>query len=194
MFKVGITGGIGSGKSIVCKIFECLGIPLFSSDIEGRRLLTDDLATIHKIVEKFGNEIFTNGKIDRKKMGELVFNDKEKLEILNSIIHPEVRRSFNNWAEIQKTPYVINEAAILFETGAYKQLDYMILVTAPETLRISRIKERDGLDEATIKDRIKNQWSDEEKMKLTDVVIINDDNTMLIPQVIEIHYKLIEKA
>ncbi|HTA27526.1 MAG TPA: dephospho-CoA kinase [Bacteroidia bacterium] len=194
MGKVGVTGGIGSGKSTVCRLFKCLEIPVFNADEAGRRLLAEDADVIKQVKHIFGETVIINGKPDRKKIGGIVFNNPEKLAQLNAVIHPAVRKSYIDWSSEQKSAYAIYEAAILFETGIYKQLDYTILVVAPEALRVKRVMQRDGIDEATVKARISNQWSDEEKKKLADFVLINDDSIPLLPQVMEIHNKLISQA
>lgn len=193
MLKVGVTGGIGSGKSMVCNLFKCLEVPVFNADEAGRRLLEEDRNIIEQVQDIFGGEIIFEGKPDRKKIAEIVFSNPGKLKQLNSVIHPAVRKNFNEWAAEQSTPYVIDEAAILFETGIYKQLDFMILVIAPEQLRIKRVMQRDGSDERAVKERMENQWSDEEKKKIADFVIMNDGVTPLLPQVMEIHKSIISK-
>jgi dephospho-CoA kinase len=193
MFRVGVTGGIGSGKSTVCNLFKCLEVPVFNADETGRRLLAEDKNVIQQVQSIFGKEIMMNGKPDRKKIAEIVFIAPEKLTQLNAIIHPAVRKNFNEWAEVQTSPYVIDEAAILFETGIYKQLDLTILVTAPDQLRIRRVMQRDSIDEASVRNRMKNQWSDEDKVKLANFVIINDDINPLLPRLMEIHNEIISK-
>jgi dephospho-CoA kinase len=194
MLKVGVTGGIGSGKSTVCHLFNCLEIPIFNADETGRRLLTEDSGVISQVKNLFGGEIFIHGKPDRKKIAEIVFINPGKLMELNAIIHPAVRKKFDEWTVEQTSPYVIDEAAILFETGLYKQLDFTILVIAPEQLRIKRVMQRDGMDETAIKARMKNQWSDEDKKKITNFVLINDDIQPLMPQVMNIHSTLISPS
>lgn len=194
MLKVGVTGGIGSGKSTVCNLFRCLEIPVFNADEAGRSLIAEDSGVIGKITTIFGKQIIVNGAPDRKKIAEIVFNDPEKLSELNAVIHPAVREKFEAWIAEQKSLYVIDEAAILFETGIYKQLNFTILITAPEELRIKRVMQRDGMNETDVKNRMKNQWSDEQKKALADFVIINDDITPLIPQVTDIHNKLLSMA
>ena len=194
MQKIGVTGGIGSGKSTVCHLFKCLEIPVFNADEAGRRALAEDADVIKRVATLFGEEIILNGKPDRKKIAEIVFNNPEKLAQLNSIIHPAVRKNFGIWSAEQQAPYGVYEAAILFETGLYKQLDKTILVIAPEQLRISRVTQRDGMDEATIRVRMKNQWNDEEKRKLADFIILNDDVTPLLPQVMDIHSQLLNQG
>lgn len=194
MLKVGITGGIGSGKSTVCHLFRCLEIPVFSADDAGRQLLESDNTVIEQVKNSFGEDVFMDGKPDRKKIGGIVFNNPGKLAQLNAIIHPAVRKKYMEWTQVQKAPYLIYEAAILFETGLYKQLDFTVLVTAPGLLRIKRVIARDGISETSIRDRIKNQWSDEEKMKLASFVLVNDDTQALLPQVINIHTLLLSKT
>ena len=194
MLKVGVTGGIGSGKSTVCQLFKCLEIPVFNADEAGRYLLSEDKDVLEQVKSIFGQEVIIHGKPDRKKLAGIVFNNAEKLAQLNAVIHPAVRNYYASWAIEQQSPYVIYEAAILFETGLYKQLDYTALVVAPESLRIKRVMERDGTDEANVRARIKNQWSDEDKNKLTNFLVVNDDVTPLLPQVMDIHNQLIVKT
>jgi dephospho-CoA kinase len=194
MLKIGVTGGIGSGKSTVCSLFKCLEIPVFNADEVGRRVLAEDNNVIEQVQHIFGKEVIVDGKPDRKKIGEIVFNNSEKLTKLNSIVHPAVRKSFNEWIIEQTAPYIIHEAAILFETGIYKQLDFTALVTAPEQLRIKRVMQRDGADEVSIVSRMKNQWSDEKKKELANFIIINDDVSPLLSQVMYIHNAIISKA
>jgi len=186
MLKVGITGGIGSGKSTVCSIFESLGIPVFKADDESRRLVNEDAAIQKQIIALFGKEAMPNGKPDRKLIASLVFNNPEKLKALNNIIHPGVRDSFSKWASQQTTAWVIEEAAILFESGAYKTLDAVIVVTAPEELRIKRVMARDGITETLVRDRIKNQMSEEERKQRATFIIENDEKQMLTPQALTI--------
>jgi dephospho-CoA kinase len=191
MLKVGVTGGIGGGKSIVCNLFNVLGVPVFDADEAGRRLLAEDSGVIEKVATIFGEGVITSGKPDRRKIAEIVFEDKEKLAQLNAVIHPAVREKFAAWAAEQTAPYVIDEAAILFETGIYKQLDFTVLIIAPEELRIKRVMQRDNAIEADTLNRMKNQWSDEKKKALADYILINDDINPLLPQVMEIHNQLI---
>jgi dephospho-CoA kinase len=194
MLKVGVTGGIGSGKSTVCHLFQCLEIPIFNADEAGRQLLAKDNDVIGQVQNLLGEDTYVEGKPDRKKIAEIVFVSPEKLQQLNSIIHPAVRNKFLQWTLEQSSPYLIYEAAILFETGLYKQLDFTILITAPESLRINRVIQRDKIEESSVKNRMKNQWSDEDKKKLADFIIANDDTTPLLPRVMELHHMLISKA
>lgn len=192
MKTIGITGGIGSGKTTVANIFLALGIPVFFSDLEAARIVFNDDPVCKKIVKEFGREILGNGKIDRKKLAQIVFSDKEKLARLNSIVHPAVRSAFSTWAANHKSsPYLIQEAAILFETGIYKKLDYVILVSAPEGERIKRVMNRDQISKKEVIARMRNQWTDKKKKEMANTVIINDGRRMLLPQVLEIHRKLI---
>ncbi len=192
MIKVGITGGIGSGKTIICKVFELLDAPVYYSDEEAKNLLTDP-AVYQLIVNTFGNVILNeSGSIDRKKMAGIVFNDKEKLTKLNNIIHPAVAKHFEQWVKKHSaSPYILKEAAILFESGANKQVDQVITVTAPSEIKIARVMQRDNISREQVEERIKHQMSDEEKIKLSQYLIVNDEKEMLIPQVLEIHQLLI---
>lgn len=191
MFTVGVTGGIGSGKSTVCRIFSVLGIPVFSSDGEGRRLLECDPAVREALLGAFGTAVLVNGHTDRKALATLVFDDPEALARLNAIIHPAVRSAFAAWAAGQQAPYVINEAAILVETGTYKQLDHLITVEAPEQQRIYRVVLRDGTTEQAVAARMRNQATDEERTHAADSILVNDGNSLLIPQVLAVHERLI---
>ena len=191
MLKIGLTGNIGSGKSIVSIIFETLQVPVYHSDDRAKFIL-DKSESVSGLQKLFGKEIFDpSGKIDRKKIAGIVFNDKEKLTLLNSIIHPAVLRDFEGWAiNQQSAPYIIMESAILFETGFSKLFDKIIIVTAPEKIRIERVMKRDQVSEEEIKNRIKNQLSEEDKIKDADYVVINDDEHLVIPQVLKIHEAL----
>lgn len=193
MIKVGITGGIGSGKSVVCNIFQTLGIEVYSADNEAKKML-DDSQMKEKILEIFGSQILKSGLVDRKKLAEIVFKDKLALQKLNSIIHPAVKKHFDDWAKMpHDSPYVLKEAAILFESGTNKGLDFVITVTAPEELRLKRVISRDKISEAEVLKRMENQMTEKEKIKLSDFVIKNDEQDLLIPQVLEIHNKILGK-
>jgi dephospho-CoA kinase len=189
---VGITGGIGSGKSKVAHIFNLLGIPVYNSDVRSKELLNTDSALKSKLITQFGEKIYTSKGIDREWFAALIFNDKRLLETSNKIIHPFVKKDFENWVATQTTPYTIKESAILFETGIYKQLDKIILVVAPEKLRIKRVLKRDQIPEKVVLDRIKNQWKDAEKIPLADFEIKNDETQLLIPQVLKIHRAILK--
>jgi dephospho-CoA kinase len=192
MLKVAVTGGIGSGKSIVCRLFSSLGIPVFNADYEANRLMKEDPDVKKNIISAFGNEVYlSNGDIHRKKLADLIFNDNIALRKINGIVHPAVRKSFFNWAEKQTAGYVIQEAAIIFESGASELFDKIITVYAPEELRIKRVMERDSVSREKVLERMNNQLSDEFKISKSDFVIVNNDIDMLIPQVLKIHNNLI---
>lgn len=192
MLKIGITGGIGSGKTTVCKLFELLGVPVYNSDLEAKKLLDSDTEVKKSILNKFGAEVIDdNGSIDKKKLGVLVFNNKKMLEQLNAIVHPAVAKHFDNWClQHGSENYILHEAAILFESGANKKVEKVITVVAPPELKIKRAVQRDKVSREQVEQRIKNQMSDDEKVKLSQFVIHNDEQQLLIPQIIAIHEQL----
>jgi len=189
MIKIGLTGGIGSGKSLARSIFEKLGVPTYDADFEAKELINREKSVISKIKETFGNNIYLeNGTIDKKQLSSLIFQDKSKLKAINSIVHPAVKSHFESWCLLNSSaPYIIKEAAILFESGAYKEMDKIVTVVAPEELRIKRVMSRDNASEEQIKNRIKNQMSDEEKIIRSNYVVNNDEESLLLPQIIKIH-------
>jgi dephospho-CoA kinase len=191
MLKVGLTGNIGSGKSIVARIFETTGIPVYHSD-DTAKLMLDNAENKAEMEKLFGKGIFDiSGKVDRKIIAGIVFNDTKKLTALNNIIHPAVIKDFGNWVLQQHSyPYIIMESAILFETGYAALFDKIIFVSAPENIRIARIIKRDATSEEEIKVRIQNQMEEKDKLKKADFVIINDDEQLVIPQVLKIHQSL----
>ncbi|KEO72855.1 dephospho-CoA kinase [Anditalea andensis] len=189
---IGLTGGIGSGKTTVTKIFAILGIPIYYADERAKWLMAHDYNLVKAITANFGNEsYFEDGTLNRIFLGNNVFNDKKKTELINALVHPAVKTDFEAWANRQQSPYIIKEAALLFETGSYRHLDKIINVSSPLKIRIARILFRDmHRSEAQINDIIDKQWSDEEKNKLSDYIIKNVENKLLIPQVLDIHSKL----
>lgn len=191
MIKVGLTGNIGTGKSTVARIFESLGVPVYHADLEAKKMLDKDLLK-RVLLTKFGKDIFYEGSVDRKKMADLVFNNKEKLNELNSIIHPLVKKDLEAFF-IQKRshPYVIQEAAILFESGFNKEFDKIILVTSSEELATRRVMERDGINSGEVQQRRANQWSQDKKISLSDYIIENNEQNMLIPQVLRVHENIL---
>jgi dephospho-CoA kinase len=192
MYQVGLTGGIGSGKTLVCSVLEKLGIPVYYADTEARKLMNLDTELIDGIVALFGQEAFKEGILDRQYLATKVFGSRKKLSDLNALVHPAVRRNYSMWVEKQTdVPYVVQEAAILFESGASRFLDRTVLVYAPETLRIRRVMDRDRVEEAEVRLRMKHQMDEEEKKNLADDVIINDENEMLLPQIIQLHERII---
>jgi dephospho-CoA kinase len=192
MLKVGITGGIGSGKSTVARIFELLGIPVYYADTAAKEIMQTDEALKMAVKEHFGAEIYgPDGKLDRAALGKIVFNDKDKLELLNSIVHPATIRHSDEWANRQTSPYVIKEAALLFESGSFQYLDKIIGVFAPQPMRIERVMKRDHVTREEVLARINKQIDDNIKMRLCDYVIHNDEQQMVIPQVLALHQQLI---
>ena len=191
MKKIGLTGGIGSGKTMVAEIFETLGIPVYYADTAARNLLNHDTGLKANIISIFGNEVYKEGLLDRAYLASIVFNDRLKLEQLNALVHPATIHDAELWMEQQRSPYVIKEAAILFETGSAEHLDLVIGVTAPEPVRMKRVMDRDGLSAPEIRKRMNQQINESMKMKLCDFVIINDEVELVIPQVLDIHKKIL---
>ena len=187
MLKIGLTGGIGSGKSTVAKIFETLGIPVYYADTEAKRLMNSS-ETLKKVIrQNFGEATYENDQLNRKYLAGIVFNNPEKLELLNALIHPVTINDAEQWMQQQSAPYSIKEAALLFESGATENLDFIVGVYAPQALRIKRVMKRDGLTTDEIMKRINRQVNEEMKMKLCDFVITNDEQELLIPQVLKLH-------
>jgi len=194
MFKLGLTGGIGSGKTLVCQVFEKLGVPVYYADRAARALMDTDEELKGGIRKMFGEEAYGKEGLDRPYLAGIVFGNQDKLDGLNGLVHPYVRKDFIRWTELQhESPYVVEEAAILFESGAYGEMDQTVLVYAPEELRVSRVMERDGLRREQVLSRMAHQLSEEEKMKMADHVLINDGTRMLLPQVLELHNKIINR-
>ena len=175
MMVVGLTGGIGSGKSTIAKAFAALGIAVFNSDEQAKALIATDAQVKERIIAAFGEKAYQNGEYNRAYIAQIVFNNSEKLAILNGIVHPALAKYFNQWAKKQTSPYVLKEAAILFESGSYKDCDYIITVTAPEEVRIARVMARDHCTEAQVRARMAQQWSDAQRIALSDAVIENVD-------------------
>lgn len=190
--RIGITGGIGCGKTTVCRVFETLGIPVFESDKEAQFVIGSDPIIRHKLIEITGADLFPTGDLDRKLLANLIFNDKKLLEKVNQLIHPVVLNNFNKWSENQNAPYTILESAILFESGAWKNVDISITVTAPLEERIRRVSVRSNLDESEIAERIKNQMDDGERVLKSDFVIRNGEGDMIIPSILKIHDTIIQ--
>ncbi len=193
MKNIGLTGGIGSGKSYIAKVFEALDIPVFYADNEAKKILNEPQIIIN-VSEVLQTNIIdpATGLADRKKIASIVFNDPEKLKLLNQIIHPAVEQNFIIWcANHAQKKYVIKEAAILFESGSYKKLDGVICVVSPLELRLKRLAVRDNEPEAEILKRISNQWSDEQRIALSNWVIHNDEQSPVLSQVLLVHQKII---
>ena len=189
MLRIGLTGGIGSGKTTVAKVFETLGIPVYYADDRAKHLMNTNSALKASIIQHFGNEAYQNGGLNRKYLAAIVFNNKEKLELLNSLTHPITIRDAEEWMKKQATPYTVKEAALLFESGAAKHLDFVIGVYAPQHIRVQRVVHRDHLPVEEVMKRISHQIDEEMKMKLCDFVITNNDQQLVIPQVLALHQK-----
>ena len=187
---VGLTGGIGSGKSTIAKEFAVLGIAVFNSDEQAKVLVATDAQVKKRIMAVFGEEAYQNGEYNRAYIAQIVFNNPEKLAILNGIVHPALARYFKQWAKKQTSPYVLKEAAILFESESYKDCDYIITVTAPEEVRIARVMARDHCTEAQVRARMSQQWSDAQRIALSNAVIENVDLENAKEQVKRIHFQL----
>jgi dephospho-CoA kinase len=193
LLKIGITGGIGSGKSTVCTIFKILGIPVFNADIEARKLY-DEPQVKEAIMLAFGDNMYPQGVFDKKAMANIVFQSADKLKQLNELLHPLVQIQFNTWLQQQESPYTIKEAALLIEAGSYQQLDELILVTCPMNKRIERVMKRDRVTEDEVLARINKQLSEEDKRTFCQYEIINDDRQLLIPQVLQLHHQLMRHS
>ena len=193
MLKVGLTGSIGAGKSIVARIFTMLSIPVYDADAAAKRLMNDDDSLKKNIIHHFGESSYHNGQLNRSHIAAQVFSNKEKLALLNSLVHPVTINDSEAWFTQQKCPYAIKEAALLFESGTAAGLDYIIGVTAPESVRIKRAMDRDRTTREHIKERMKHQLEESLKMKLCDYVIYNDEKQLTIPQVIKIHEALLTR-
>ena len=189
VLRIGLTGGIGSGKSVVAKVFETLGIPVYYADDAAKKLMNTNKELKAAIIQNFGAGSYTNGEINRKYLATIVFNDKEKLELLNSLTHPVTIRDAEEWIKKQTSAYIVKEAALLFESGADKNLDYVIGIDAPLKLRIKRVMARDGTSKEEIMKRINRQMDEKKKMKRCDFVIINDEKQLVLPQVMKLHHK-----
>jgi dephospho-CoA kinase len=192
--RVGITGGIGSGKSLVCKIFEQLGAPVYDADSRARRLMTEDKVLVEQIKAKFGEQSYAkSGELNREYLSKEVFNNSLRLELLNSLVHPRVALDSERWMnENANAPYLIKEAALLFESGSYKTLDKIIVITAPEALRVNRTLNRDKTrTKEDVLKIIRNQMNEDEKISRADFVIHNDESMLIIPQVLKLHERFI---
>ena len=184
---VGLTGGIGSGKTTIANQFKSLGVPIYIADDEAKKLMNSD-SVLEKIKKTFGEELVDDNILNREKLAQIVFSNPEKLKQLNQIVHPEVKKHFLKWLNKHKNhPYIIKEAAILFESGSYKDCDFIITVTAPLEIRIQRILKRDNTTREDILNRIENQWNDEDKVSKSDFVIQNEDVNEALKKTYEIH-------
>lgn len=194
MLKIGITGGIGSGKSVVTQIFRVLGIPALDADAFAKELMNSNDAVKAELIAAFGPGVYQEGKLDRTYLSGIVFKDPEQLQQLNAIVHPAVKKYGKRWMEAQASPYVVKEAAIFFESGSHADMDLMIGVSAPFELRLQRAMQRDGATEAAIRQRMDKQMDEEEKMSRCDFIIRNDDSVSLIEQVLHLHEQFLQKT
>lgn len=194
MLRIGLTGGIGSGKTTVARIFEILGISVYYADVAAKRLMNQDEELIKAISLQFGNDIYFNGKLNRKDLAALVFKDEDKLALLNSLVHPATIKDAEDWMKQQVSPYIIKEAALLFESGSNKYLDIVVGVSAPLQLRMQRTMLRDKITIEQVTARTNKQMNEEKKLALCDYVIINDEQQMILPQVLQLHEKFLQLA
>ena len=190
---MGVTGGIGSGKTLVCSVFEKIGIPVYDADSRARTLMNEESGLVAEIRDLLGPEAYHEGSLNREYVAGRVFRDPDLLDRINGIVHPAVRDDYLWWVQDQAgAPYVIEEAAILFESAAHRFMDLTILVYAPENLRIRRVMERDGVGEEDVRMRMGRQMNEDEKRKLADEMINNDGTEMLLPQIIRLHQHILE--
>lgn len=190
---VGLTGGIGSGKTTIAIFFKELGVPIYIADTEAKALMNRSKVIKRKLIALFGDNAYQNGKLNRDFLSKQIFNNKDLLQKMNAIVHPKVASHFKRWVKKQDAPYVISEAAIIFENGSYKKYDYIITVTAPEEVRLKRVMSRDNSSKEKVKSVMNNQWKDEEKIKLSDYVIQNINLEEAKAQVLQIHQNLLQK-
>ena len=194
MLKIGLTGGIGSGKSTVGKIFELLLIPVYYADAASKRLYHSDKDLMDKIKSHFGEDVYTNDVLNKATLASRVFNQPGELEYLNSLVHPLTIKDANEWMNVQNAPYVIKEAALIFESGSGSELDYIIGVRAPLHIRLKRVMDRDGVTREEVLSRMNRQIAETIKMKLCDFIIDNNEQSLVIPQVLKLHQFLLQKA
>ncbi len=193
MKQVGLTGGIGSGKTYVSRVFEKLGIPVFNSDVQAKKLMSSNINLINSLKKAFGDDIYNKNKINRGKIRNIIFKDKNALKLINNIVHPFVNQEFNDWINHQDADYVMKEAAILFETGGYKFLDYNILVYSHVNLNIERVMLRDKLAKDRVIEIMNSQASFDEIKKKADYIICNNQEDFILPQIIKIHHQILNR-
>jgi len=186
MKKIGLTGGIGVGKTYVSKIFLNLGYPVFNADIQAKKCLVEDRDLIKKIKNTFGSVIYKSGELQKKELANIVFNNIQKLDQLNKLVHPVVKNRFSNWCKKQDASLVIKEAAILFESDSHLGLDAVICISCPDTIRVERVQKRDQMSKDEVLNRINKQMPQTEKEKLSNYVIVNDGSQLLLPQIVNI--------
>jgi dephospho-CoA kinase len=194
LLKIGLTGGIGSGKSTVARIFEILGIPVYYADAAAKRLMNTDPALREQIIAAFGAEAYTGGELNRQYLAQQVFHDEKKLAGLNSLVHPATIHDAEKWIAAQTSPYTVKEAALIFESGSEKLLDYVIGVSAPQELRIQRTMQRDHFSREEVLKRIHQQMDEKLKMEQCNFIVYNDEEQPVLPQVLALHRQLLELA
>ena len=194
MKVIGLTGGIGSGKSTIARVMETLGVPVFDADRAALALYDEDESLLTEVKERFGASVIQpGGQLNRQALASIVFNDAEALQQLNAMVHPRVAKKFDAWKKMQRTSVVIREAAILFESGSATDCDSVIVITAPEELRVARVQKRNGWTEAEVRARMKRQWSEEQLIERADAVIVNDDKHLVLPQLTRVIQDFIEQ-
>ena len=194
MKVIGLTGGIGSGKSTVARVFETLGVPVFDADRAALALYDEDESLLAEVTERYGTSVLdANGRLNRAALASIVFNDSEALQQLNAMVHPRVAKKFDAWKKLQRASAVVREAAILFESRSASDCDAVIVVTAPEDLRITRVQKRNGFSEAEVRARMKRQWSEEQLIERADAVIVNDDKHLVLPQLTRVIQDFLEQ-
>ena len=191
MLRIGLTGGIGSGKTTVAKIFEVLAVPVYYADDAAKRIMNEDENLKQRIIQHFGTEAYADSQLNRSHISAIVFTAPEKLALLNSLVHPVTIADADKWMQRQTAPYIIKEAALMFESDAHNHVDYVIGVSAPEQMRIQRTMQRDGISETAVAAKINKQMNEEEKLKLCDFIINNDETQLLISQVLQLHEKFL---
>lgn len=191
MRYVAVTGGMGSGKSTVCEVFAMLGIPVFHADAEAKRSMAEDVQLRQRLQERFGKEVLSHGGVDRARLASIIFSDPQALQDINGMVHPGVRFRFRQWSRAQHAPYVLMESAILADTGGHADFDAVVVVSAPEEVRIQRCMDRDGSSRDQVLARMRNQAPEEERLRIAHHVIVNDDRQMVLPQVLAIHEQLL---
>ena len=194
VLRVGLTGGIGSGKTTVAKIFELLNVPVYYADAASKRLYQTNKELMASLKKHFGEDIYTEDQLNRSKLAALVFKDPSKLEVLNQLVHPLTIKDAKDWMQAQTAPYLIKEAALIFESGSGSDLDYIIGVKTPRHMRIKRVMDRDKVNREEVVSRMEHQIDEEIKMRLCDFVITNDEQQLVIPQVVALHQQLLQLA